>query len=133
MTGQLVNAQQKIWACEFDCADKSVNFTDGTYYTSILIKKNSFVTFQAIKFNQDLSAYPPGILIEYGLAGNIWEGVITPFTSYPGQYKNTSGYGVQTELNPNNDFVYFTFTGMTGTGITALSMVLQVEVNECEV
>ena len=131
-TGQLTNAKKNVWECYFDASDPSVDFTDGLYYTNLVIKQKSMIALSSVKFFQDLSAAPPGILINIGINTTSLCGVLTPFASNPYVWGNTTSAGVYTELNPNNEFVWIQLTGITGSGITALSFAIMIEENQSD-
>ena len=126
-TGKIVNSQQKTQAFYFDCADGDVNFSDGTYVTDCVFNNNSFITAAYIRFNQDLSAYPPfvvrilttgtyGLIIETATIpqANIVNG-FAPCTTVP--LANVVGGGT----NTNNVQALVRLIGITGSGITALT------------
>lgn len=126
-TGQLVNAQKKVWAFQFDAASPEVNFQDGIYDTQLLAKKNSLGLFGYIKFFQDVSAYP-SMTIQILQQGYNFYSQTLPYSNVVNEYNLfVSG---QTEINPNNEFLQVQLIGITGSGITSLSFQVCIEITE---
>jgi hypothetical protein len=149
-TGKSINSQLKVQAFFFDCSDPSINFIDGVYDTDIVLKNNALIWYSAIKYQQDLSAYPAiTITVLTGTTGN--NGILyqrtLPIVQTPNNYlRSVSGtVGVPgpgnqanspqigSAINNNNVGVGVGFTGMTASGITALSFTFVIMYVELDV
>lgn len=147
-TGRLTNSQMKVQSFFFDCSDPGVNFTDGDYTTDLVIRANSLIYMCGVKYEQDVSAYPaitiaPRVVTSPPLSLNA---DILPFANKVNGYaigNQTPGMAVAAApgtavwqvINVDtvaDGTVYVRISGMTGSGITALSFMVFVAYFEFE-
>jgi hypothetical protein len=147
MTGILTNSKKNVWTCVFDASDPTINFVDGTYPTEIVIKKNSLITYAAIKFLAYTASIPTGdsidILVLSTLAPNITINQDTFTHAAPTPTLNVfslannfvSALQVSPLIgtNPNNDFVYVAFVKAGGSTLTALKFEIYLEITDMDV
>lgn len=159
MTGQQTSSQIKVWSFEFDASDPEVNFTDGIYNTSIVLKNNSIIIGAGIQPFQDWTLLPivlggltlliecpslnePGGIFSIDnivlpsstgvYAPNLWS-MSTYFNSVNTAAVPPTTYPLSnpmTLVNPNNDFINIRLRGWTGSGVTAFSFQYYVQVIE---
>ena len=139
-TGKATQSQFKTQSFFFDCSDPSVAFTDGVYATDIILKNNALVFFTAIKYMQDVSAYPAITIDVFSTSTTINSefnsdtlpiagtppGVYRPGNLVPGHYAVIAGPTFSTQINNNNCGVIVELTGITGSGVTALSFMFDI-------
>lgn len=131
-TGKQGNSEWKPFAFSFDCSDPNVNFTDGLYQTDITLKNGSLNYAAAIKYEQDLSIFPIGVIIEIVLAdGTIINKDTTPVANVPNNYAFGNQAAFANVIDPNNSPVFVRLTGITGSGVAALKFT--VSIVNCEI
>lgn len=142
-TGKATQSQFKTQSFFFDCSDPTVAFTNGAYATDIILKNNALVWFTAIKYFQDVSAYPAITITVFSTstainpifhtdtlpisAGSAPPNVYRPGSNVPGSSIPAT---TSTQLNNNNCGVIVELTGITGSGITALSFMFDIMYTE---
>lgn len=139
-TGKITNSRLKTQSFFFDCADPSVNFTDGFYATDMVLKNRAAIITSMIKFEQDLTAYPALITINIRTTTSgpnaLLLQVITPLANVvDAYYGNTFPISMApagSVINNNNVNVNVQITGLTGSGVTALSFMVSVTYIEFE-
>ena len=131
-TGKQGHSQLKTYAFNFDCADPAVNFTNGLYQTDVTLKNKGFIFGVIIKYNQDLSAYPAGVVIKTLLSsGLIINNEVLPVVNVPNEYNFANANAQANIIAPNNSPVFIQLENITGSGITALSFTVLMIV--CEI
>ena len=135
-TGTLTSSQKDVWSFGFDASDPSVNFTDGVYQTLVAVPYGACLNYSAIKYFQDLSAYPP-FEVDIILNAVSINTLITPFVNPVNNWKLATHFQGSVfpipdpiqQLNPLGDFIIVSIGGMTGSGITAFSFEAYFEIS----
>lgn len=136
-TGRLINSQFKSKAFIFDCSDPNVNFTNGSYSTDVTFKNNSLIHNCNIKFFQDLSAYPvqPALVEILDTSAQSLYVLDSPLANTPNQYSQGDANWQSVPLNQivaAGNSLNVVLTGITGSGITALSFVMMIHYTEMD-
>ena len=137
MLGKLVNSQIRSQAFYFDFKD--ANFIDGIYPTDCVIKRNAVIVSSFVKYFQDVSGYNSMTIdvVTDSPAQNLVATHNLPFLNIPNAYNVQvpvpAANEVATSLNNNNSTVFMLASGMTGSGITALSCVVVLLICEVDV
>ena len=139
------NSQLKVQSFNFSTADPAINYTDGIYNTNLVIKNNASIFWSGIKYFQDLSAAPSGVIIEVLTTTTVGEATLnfstTPFTNpvngytagnvVPGTTTSTPHVpSMGGAVNNDNVSVYLGFSGLTahpGLLISGIVYVIYVE------